>query len=260
MPYWERRIYCGPMLEVKRYCGTRGGRPLGAKKTDAESKSREDLNDVQSWRKLWRMLACNFSKGNGDLCLTLKFARWVSREEAHKEYERFLKQLRYQRKKRKLEELKYIIVKEVQSGRQHAHIVLNGGISLEELTEMWGMGNVWASVLEDTSSYKELASYLTRQHKSRRGSESGENVKDPRAKGQRRWTCSRNLKKPETKKRLCRPVTMNTMPRAPKGYRLLPDFRRDVDVFGNLWIEWMCVREEETTQKKQGKKGKERCA
>lgn len=248
MPYWERKIYCGPMLEVKRYCGTNGGRPLGSRKTEG-NKTRDELNDAQSWRKLWRILACNFSRANGDLCVTLKFARWVTREEAHKQYERFLKQLRYQRKKRDLEELKYVIIKEVQSGRQHAHVVLNSGISLEELTELWGLGNVWASVLEDTCSYKELARYLLKQHKPRRGSDQEDNVKEPRQKGQRRWTCSRNLKKPEVKKRLCRPVTMNTMPRAPKGYRLLPDFHRDVDVFGNLWIEWMCVREEDTPPK-----------
>lgn len=249
MPYYERRIYAGPMLEVKRYMGTQGGRPLGSRKKD-DSKSREELNDVQSWRKLWRLLACNFSKANGDLCLTLKFEKWVAREEAHKQYERFLKQLRYIRKKRGMEELHYIIVKEVQSGRQHAHVVMNGGIGLEELTVLWGLGNVWASVLEDTSSYKELARYLMQQHKSRRGSNDAANAKEPRQKGQRRWTCSRNLKKPETKKRLCRPVTMHTMPRAPKGYRLLPDFHRDVDVFGNLWIEWMCVLEEGGALKK----------
>ena len=108
MPYYERRIYAGPMLEVKRYMGTQGGRPLGSRKKD-DSKSRDELNDVQSWRKLWRLLACNFSKANGDLCLTLKFEKWVAREEAHKQYERFLKQLRYIRKKRGMEELKYLI-------------------------------------------------------------------------------------------------------------------------------------------------------
>ena len=255
MPYYERRVYSGPMLEVKRFCGTKGGRPLGSKKT-GEGKSTDELNDAQSWRKLWRMIACNFSRENGDMCITLKFAVWVDRETAMKEYTRFLRQLRNLRRKRKLPELRYIIVKEVQSGRQHAHLILNGGIGLEELTELWGLGNVWASVLEDTASYKELANYLLRQHKPRRGSKSQENAKEPRQRGQRRWTCSQNLQKPETKKRECRPVTMHTMPRAPKGYRLLPDFTRDVDVFGNLWIEWMCIREDagKTPKPKGGQK------
>lgn len=244
MPYIERRIYAGPMLEVKRYSQTKGGRPRGSIKK-GESGDLQELNDQQSWRKLYRLLMCNFCREDGDMCLTLKFARWVDREEAHTEYERFLRQLRRLRKKRGLEALKYIIVKEVQSGRQHAHVVINGGIGLEELTELWGHGNVWASILEDVHSYKELCNYLTRQHKPRRGSESKENAKEERQKGKRRWTCSRNLKKPEVRKRACRTVTLNTMPRAPKGYRLLPDFHRDADVFGNLWIEWMCIKESE---------------
>lgn len=253
MPYFERRVYSGQMLEIKRYCGTKGGRPLGSKKT-GEGKGSDELNDVQSWRKLWRLTACNFCHANGDMCITLKFAAWVDRDTAMKEYARFLRQLRDLRRKRKLPELKYIIVKEVQSGRQHAHLILNGGIGLEELTALWGLGNVWASVLEDATSYKELASYLMRQHKPRRGSRSDENAKEPHKPGQRRWTCSRNLEKPTVKKRECRPVTMHTMPRAPKGYRLLPDYRLDADIFGNLQLEWLCIREDETPQKPKPKK------
>lgn len=253
MPYFERRIYCGELLEVKRYCGTKGGRPLGSKKT-GEGKSSEELNDAQSWRKLHRLVACNFSRKNGDMCITLTFKRWVDRQTAMKAYERFLRQNRELRKKQGLDELKYIIVKEVQSGRQHAHLIINGGIELKEMDALWEHGKVWASMLENARSYKELAAYLLKQHKARRGSQNDENVKDQRQKGQRRWTCSRNLQKPEVKKRECRPVTMHTLPRAPKGYRLLPDFTRDVDLFGNLWIEWMCMREDEKPEKPKPKK------
>lgn len=243
MPYFERRIYAGPVLEIKRYMATKGGRPRGSKKKH-EAGAADDLNDVQSWRKLTRLLNCNFCRANGDMCLTLKFSAWVERDEAMKEYERFLKQVRYIRKKRALPPLKYIIVREVQSGRQHAHIVMSGGIGLEELTQLWGRGNVWASVLEDATTYKELASYLTRQHKPRRGGSDQANAKEPRQRGQRRWSASRNLQKPEVRKRECRTVTLNTMPRAPKGYRLLPDFQRGDDTFGFLWIEWTCIRED----------------
>ena len=257
MPYFERRIYCGEMLEMKRYYGTNGGRPLGSKKT-GECKSSDELNDAQSWRKLYRLTACNFSRKNGDMCITLTFRNWVDKKTAVKAYEKFLRQLRTLRKKRGLEELKYIIVKEEQSGRQHAHIILNSGIELKELDELWGHAKVWASILEEARRYKELAAYLLKQHKPRRGSESEENAKAPRQKGQRRWTCSRNLQKPIIKRRLCREVTLYTMPRAPKGYRLLPEFNRDADVFGKYWIEWMCIREDEKPEKPKPKKARKK--
>lgn len=253
MPYWERRIYCGDMLEMKKYCGTNGGRPLGSKKT-GEGKTSDELNDAQSWRKLYRLLACNFSRKNGDMCITLTFRNWVDRNTAMKAYEKFLRKIRDIRKKRGLEELKYIIVKEVQSGRQHAHLIVNSGIELKELQELWNGGTVWAKVLEDMHNYKELASYLMKQHKPRRGAGTDENAKEPRQKGQRRWTCSRNLKKPITKKRICREVTLHTMPYAPKGYRLLPEFHRDADAYGKYWIEWTCVRVEEKPEKPKPKK------
>ena len=243
MPYYERRIYCGDLLEIKRYYGTKGGRPLGSK-NKSETKTSDELADAQSWRKLTRITACNFSRKNGDMCLTLTFRNWVDRNAAARAYEKFLRKLRTMRKKRGLEELKYIIVKEVQSGRQHAHLIINGGIELKELDELWGQGAAWCSMLEDTTTYKELAAYLLRQHKPRRGGGSDENAKEQRQKGSRRWTCSRNLKKPIVKRRLCREVTLHTVPRAPKGYRLTVGFEQDVDLWGYLWIEWRCIRED----------------
>lgn len=242
MPYYEKRTYSGPVLECERYYATNGGRKQGSRNEQESSETQDQLNDEQSWRRLWRILLCNFSKQSGDLCLTLRFRNWVSEEEAYRQYAAFLRRVKRLRAKRGLEALKYICVKECQSGWQHAHLILNGGISAEELTKLWGKGTVWMSVLEDTRSYKELARYLTEQHKARRGSESTENAKEERRRNQRRWTGSRNLEKPVVKKRECRPVTVHTMPRAPKGYELMPDFRRDADKFGNLWLRWTCVR------------------
>lgn len=248
MPYYQKITYSGPVLEVERYYATDGGRPIGSRNAEASTKTQEEINDAQSWRKLWRLLQSNFSRKNGDLILTLKFFRWVTAEEAKKEYERFLKKVRAIRKKRGLDDLKYIIVKEVQSGRQHAHLVTNAGITIEELTAIWSVGDVWGAVVSDTNNYKDLASYLNRQHKPRKNSGSDQNAKEPRKPNKRRWTCSRNLVKPHVKKRECRPVTMRTMPTIPpghKGYTLMPDFERGADRFGNLWLRWMCIKKAE---------------
>lgn len=251
MPYYQKITYSGPVMEVERYYATDGGRPMGSRSAEESTRAQDELNDVQSWRKLWRILQCNFSRRQGDLIITLKFSRWVEAEEARKHYERFLKKVRSIRKARGMEDLKYIIVKEVQSGRQHAHVVLNGGITIEELTEIWGVGDVWGAVVSDTNNYKELAAYLNRQHKPRRGSGTTENAKEPRQRGKRRWTTSRNLKKPVVKKRECRPVTMKTMPAVPQGHRgytLMPEFERGADRFGNLWLRWMCVKTSEVSE------------
>ena len=250
MPYFEKRIYSGNVLEVERYYATKGGRPLGSRNTCESSTAQDELNSMQSWRKLWRMLNCNFSRSAGDLCITLRFSRMVNAAEANRQYTAFMRRIRAARKKRGMDDLRYIIVREIQSGKHHAHMVLNAGLSLEELTQLWGQGILWGALLDDTNNHKELARYLSRQHKQRRGGNSTENAKEPHQKGQRRWTCSRNLKKPIVKKRPCRPVTVHTMPRAPKGYELTPEFWRDADSMGNMWIRWICRKMPATAQKR----------
>lgn len=251
MPYFEKRIYSGRMLEVERYYATKGGRPAGSRNAAESAKAQEELNSVQSWRKLWRMLNCNFSRAAGDLCITLRFSRKVDEAEANRQYTAFMRRIRAARKKRELDELRYILIRESQSGRQHAHMVLNAGLALEDLSQLWGQGMLWGAMLADTDNHKELARYLTQQKKQRKGSSSPENAKDPRKKGKRRWTCSRNLKKPIVKKRACRPVTIHTMPRAPKGYELTPEVWRDADCQGNMWLRWVCRKLPEATPKHQ---------
>ena len=240
MPYVEKRIYSGDILEVERYSVTKGGRPRGSRNAEQPGKDQAELNSVQSWRLLFRMLNCNFSRDAGDMCITLRFAEMVTRAEANREYAAFLRRVRNARQRMELEPLRYICVRESQSGREHAHVIVNAGIPFEMLSQMWKPGTLWCSRLDDTNNYKELARYLTNQHKPRKGSDSQENAKEPHRKHQRSWTCSRNLQKPIVKKRPCRPVTLNTMPRAPKGYELLPEYFRDADVFGNLFLKWTC--------------------
>lgn len=102
--------------------------------------------------------------------------------------------------------LKYIAITECQSGRWHHHLIINGGLTLDELRAVWGTrGRLMVSTLDDTYTYEELARYLTRGHKPRRGAEGAENAKTPRRKGARRWHASRNLARPvETKRQIAR--------------------------------------------------------
>lgn len=91
------------------------------------------------------------------------------------------------------------------------------------------------STLDDTYTYEELARYLTRGHKPRRGAEGAENAKTPRRKGARRWHASRNLTRPvETKRQIARPPNPGE-PKARKGYRLLPDWYVGCDRLGYVY-------------------------
>lgn len=262
MPWYEKRIYSGNVLELRRYYATDGGRAYGSKNEMPSSDEQRLANDTQSWLKLKRVLRCNFSRKNGDLSLTLTNRDWVTKEEAKKRFDKMLRDMRRMRRKLGLPELKYIMIREVQSGRPHAHLVLNKGLTMEQIGQLWPHGMAYGGVVDDANDFSNLASYLMEQEKKRRGGKHqalkdveaksekegayGENAKEPRARGERRWTGSRNLEKPLVKKRECRPVTLKTMPRAPKGYRLTYRMERGEDRLGNCWLSWECMREDHT--------------
>lgn len=157
---------------------------------------------------------------------------------------KLLNELRKARKRERLEPLKYIIITEKQ-GKWHHHIIMNGGLTLNALRGAWGnRGRVYLSFLDDIDNYKGLMKYLTQQKKSPKGKPDMPNIKQPRRKYARRWSASRNLDAPVEKKRPIKPVRLQDMPKAPKGYRLLPEWVKGSDRYGNYYLYFTCMRED----------------
>lgn len=184
MIYREKKIYSGNILEVENYPITLRERGHSRKRKQKESiPKQKNLNDKNSKKYLSRLLNVNFT--DRDYFATLgytDFKRPCSYERAIKDFDNFLKRLRRFLKNNNKPELKYIYVIEYDDDINiHFHMVLNGEIEIEELERIWGNGNVEVSRLKSNElGYEELAKYIT---------------KDP--KGKRRWSPSRNLKKPK---------------------------------------------------------------
>lgn len=193
-----KTYYCGkndleidlfPWMEVeKRY--TR------KKKEKVTIPKQKVLNDKRAKRTFCQLVKTNF--GEGDLHLTLTYnAQHLpeSVEDAEKEVRNYLRRIARLRKNKNLPPLKYIFLTEqgVQSKRIHHHVIINGGLSRDEVELLWrrpkrkgqqqgeALGDCNADRLRtDDKGLERLASYL---------------AKDP--KGRKRWTPSQNLKKPE---------------------------------------------------------------
>lgn len=178
-----------PWMEVeKRY--TR------KKKEKVTIPKQKVLNDKRAKRTFGQLVKTNF--GEGDLHLTLTYnAKYLPEkvEDAEKEVRNYLRRVARLRKKKNLSPLKYIFITEqgVQSKRIHHHVIINGGLSRDEVEVLWrrpkrkgqqqgeALGDCNADRLRtDDKGLERLASYL---------------AKDP--KGRKRWTPSLNLKKPE---------------------------------------------------------------
>lgn len=251
MPYIEKKVKSGKLLEVESYFASRNGRKIarGENRTNTPE-DMEAVNQRHAERKLMRLLNTNFSRENGDLFVTLTHNREITEQEAAKQERNVLARLSRMRKSKGLTPLMYIAITERQ-GRWHHHLVINGGLTMDDIQKAWGeRGRLTVSTLEDAYTYEDLAKYLTKPQKTRRGADGTGNAKQQRPKYKRRWHASRNLKQPEVKRReLSRPPKPGE-PKARKGYRLMPNWFAGCDRMGYLYSYAAYVAEGTQTQRR----------
>lgn len=197
----EKLIYCGEKyLEIdifKTYEKPKRGRAKKFKETEPKMKR---LNDKRAKRYFIQLVNTNFTDNDIHITCTYNDENIPSSvEEAERIAKNFLRRVNYKRNKKGIEKLKYILVTEYKpvsekykGVRVHHHIIMNKGLTREELEELWRLpkrkgekegkkiGFINADRLQ-TNEYglENIARYLT---------------KEPA--GKKRWIPSRNLKKP----------------------------------------------------------------
>lgn len=219
--YWDMGI----KQEVEKRYPLRWGAP-GIPRQKRKKPTPEQIEKQNEWnacRKLNRIITANFSEEDYHTILTYRIG--VSREEAGKCLKDVLKLLR--KKYRKAEgELKYIVVTEYENKRIHHHIVINDypGMDSDTVKVMksaWKQaagdcaGNPKFVGLYDNGDYKNLAEYLIKETK--------KTFREEDACMKKRWSCSRNLVRPEPVKETIQAKAWRKEPVIPKGYYLEPD-------------------------------------
>jgi len=182
-----KTIKAGDMLEVEIYpiWNTQGLIGARAARKNVTTKFQAEINYRNAWKKLNRFLNANFTRKDYHITLTYK-GKAPNHEEAKRDMQNFIRRVKRLRKKAGLPELKYIYVleweddPEKQQKRIHLHVVMNGGLDRAAVEECWAKGWANADRLQPgDEGLNQLAKYLT---------------KSP--KGAKRWSGSRNLKKP----------------------------------------------------------------
>ena len=188
MGYRTRTIKAGPRLEVEIYpiFGRENSGRLRAAKKNLTPEAVQRNNEERSRRKLVQLIDANFTEK--DYHVTLTYAgNPPSYEQARKDVKNFLRAVKRKREQRGLDELKYVYtIEDEQDGKRkriHIHAIMNGGISREELEQIWGQGYANADNLQpDENGLEAIARYITKQQKNRR-----------------KWARSRNLKQPKVR-------------------------------------------------------------
>lgn len=224
MPYIEAVTVAGDTVEVERYYTNRFQKSgVRAKKVKATTEGQQKINNKQAEKTLRRLINHNF--GAGDYHLILDYIREPGKpdrtpEEMRKDISVFFRECR-KIYKAAGKEFKYIHVMEVgDKGSRHHHLVVNK-FDVSLLQQAWykaysGHNRIKVFPLDDSGNYAKLASYLIKY--------TSKHLHDENRMIGKRWSASRNLKKPITKKKAITARSwFRTEPKARNGYVVLPE-------------------------------------
>ena len=230
MPYREKKIYSGAMLEIERVHCHSCGRVIGRRGRGLPTgKAQEKINLRNAQLRLARLLCENFKRGDYHVALT--FGKELERDEQQKILSRFLRRLRTAFRKATGRELRYVCVREDRGTRPHYHLVCEAfGANVDELAEMWDGGRLDVGTLDGNPDYGWMARYLTKQEGTDRN--------------KKRWSQSRNLRQPyEPEPKVLKRKALAYPPRPPKGYYVLSHYHQ-ATASGYEWEYMVCIRQD----------------
>lgn len=180
--YRVKTIKSGDILESEIFPIWKAGSAPRSEKTKTSRNAQKNLNDINTKKKIIRLVNTNFNKKDIWASLTYDKEHLPDNPDiAKKDMQNYLRRLNRHIKKNKLPPLKYIYVTEHNEKRVHHHIIIN--LSDRDLAErMWnGGGRKHTRRLQpDDFGLEGMARYIT---------------KDPNSS--KRFTTSRNLDKPK---------------------------------------------------------------
>lgn len=193
MGYRTRTIRAGERLEAEVYpiFGREKLARLRAAKKNITPERQQRQNIARAKRRLVLLIEENF-RASEDLHLTLTYKDpQPDLDRCRKDIRNFFGKVRRLREKRNIGELKFLYAIGHDAGQRiHAHVIMNGGISREELETTWGHGIANGSRLQEYGSgLQGIANYIYRQNERERLKGNRQNMKS--------WSGSRNLKKPK---------------------------------------------------------------
>ena len=213
MAYRKKIISAGPLVKEVIYPYRSARSSGGRRRSGASSEAQRRMNAIYSWQKLELLLAANLVKGDIVGCLTFDDAHLPeSREQVRHKFKWFLNKLTAARKKRGQTTVMFWSIEHMHGdGRWHIHIACNAtGDDYAEIVKLWGQGECEFSALrvDKKKNYETQARYMAKEERDK--------------PGQRSWSYTRNIKRPEVESF---PVREFSTLRIPKDTTVFEDVR-----------------------------------
>lgn len=210
----EQRTYCGNeymTVELYQYSQTaaEAARAPRRRRERVSAPKQKNLNNKRARRYFTQLLNTNFGAGDYHLSVTYSPGRLPgTMEQAKRDAVNYLRRIDRRRKKNGLPPLKYVLVTEGTEKkltgkliRLHHHIIVNGGLSRDDLELMWTDERInWKRAETDRTYRNGIKSIGFANCDNIQPGENGLEAmakyltKDPA--GKKRWSCSQNLEKP----------------------------------------------------------------
>lgn len=224
MAKFKKIIVAGPLVVETVYPAPNPRDSIGVRqgKKRLSSEAQQRMNLKYAYQKLELEIAANF--GVNDLYATFTYDDEhlpANRKEANAKMAAFWKRLRAARKANE-QELRYIYVTEHKhgDGRWHHHVLINAtGDDFAQIRELWGQGGIeFIKIrIDRDKNYETLARYLCKELRDK--------------VGQRLWSGSRNLHKPEKE---CFRVPNDTPLTPPSNATVLDDTGDVTTAYGHF--------------------------
>lgn len=197
-------------------------------------------------KKLTIILNANFDESCTHVTLTYKDV--PRKEEAKKDRALFISKMRRKLKKEG-KDLKYIMVTEYENKRIHHHIVINSQ-DIALINSMWNKGWVKCSALDNNGNYRKLAEYLIK--------ETEKTFRKEDSVHKHRYSRSRNLIVPITKREVVSARELSRDPKPLKGYYIPPDEIRKYEhpVTGLEHLEYVMIADGTQKMRRNWSRGK----
>lgn len=191
--YATKEIRAGDQLEIEIYpeFSKQQAQALPDHVKEKQKKAQRNLNEKNSKKDFIRLAEHNFN--NGDYWITLTYAADnlpASMEAALNNMQKYIRNINGKRKRRGLENAKYMYVTEwieddKKPVRCHHHLIMDCGLDMDMVESTWkhGRRNECRRISKDDNGIAGMTNYM---------------MKEPR--GKKRWCASTNLQKPPVKK------------------------------------------------------------
>lgn len=143
----------------------------------------------------------------------------------------------------------WIAVTEYKHKRIHHHVLMSY-IDFSTIQRQWPNGHIFTSSLDRSRNYTKLAEYFVK--------ETQKTFREPKNAAKRRWSASRNIKRPVVKRELVEARRLFEDPRPLKGYALCTDSIRRYEhpYTGMIHLEYQMVSTDPVPRLTTWRKGK----